>query len=192
MKKTLVVSSLLLALNAPTFAAGAYDSLTGSDWDRELGELNLQAQRISRDELPALEKRAKGGDARAQTLLGMIYEEGVRHHREPMIAPYYRGGQYVHTEQFVERSSPKAIRWYRAAEAQGYMVARNNLGQMMCEGRGFAHDCAPALPLFTSAADAGYRPAQLNLAQMYLVGLGVPVNVDEAQRWMKKAMTGER
>ena len=189
MKKQIIAVAIGMAVQLGAAAGENFAGFAAADWDRELGELNIQAQRLSKDELPGLEQRARKGDARAQTLLGMIYEEGVRHHREPMMAPYYRGGAYVYTEKFVERSSPTAIRWYRAAEAQGYLVARNNLAQMMCEGRGFAHDCAPAKPLFESAAQAGYRPAQINLAQMHLLGMGVPVSLEQAQHWMKAAMT---
>jgi uncharacterized protein len=47
-----------------------------------------------------------------------------------------------------------------------------------------------AFPLFAQAARAGMRQAQYRLGRCYLLGLGVPLSVGEAQRWLRRAAKG--
>lgn len=143
-----------------------YATYSAKQWHALLAELERSVSVITRDEFSSLTNKAESGDAEAQTLLALLYEHGT---------------------QFVERSNPKALKWYRAAANQGFVIAQNNLGQMIGEGRGVKRDYVEAFHWIKAAAEKGYGPAQLNLGQMYLNGWGVTQDAELGRQWVEKS-----
>lgn len=120
---------------------------SGRDFNREGYEIEIKASHLTQDELPALEAKAKRGDAIAQTTLGWAYLLGK--------------GQL--DGRNIPRSNPKMVSWTKAAAKQGYAVAQNNLGAMYMDGIGVKLDYPKAQHYFKLAADQGYLTAQRNL-----------------------------
>lgn len=60
-------------------------------------------------------------------------------------------------------------------------------GLRLADGDGSANKWAEAAPLFRKAAEAGYAPAQYEIARMYEEGLGVDLNLKLAAFWYRKA-----
>jgi hypothetical protein len=74
----------------------------------------------------------------------------------------------------------RAIAAYRAATDLGDLAGTTTLAFMHRLGRGVPRDPAEMIRLFRIAADQGYHFAQINLAQTYLTGEGVPGGADPA------------
>lgn len=108
-------------------------------------EMERNAQQLTRDDLPRLIHKAQAGNVVAQTTLGIAYRAGL---------------------PIQLRSNPKAVKWFRAAAAQGYAVAQNELGEMYYLGRGVDKDVRASIRLFEAAAKSGYTTAKLNLIQV--------------------------
>jgi TPR repeat protein len=108
---------------------------------------------------------AAEGDARAQSVLGLVFYRG-------------RGIQQDHTE---------AVKWFRRAAEQGDVSAQSYLGFMFSEGHGVPQDYAEAVKWFRLAADRGDAQAQYNLGLSYAKGeTGEPDNVS-AYMWFNLA-----
>jgi hypothetical protein len=86
---------------------------------------------------------ADAGDARAESMLGLVY---------------YRGGRGVSPDL------GEAARWFRQAADRGDDVAQFYLGVMYSEGRGVPQSYAEAAEWYRLAAERGNAPAQFNLA----------------------------
>ena len=116
-------------------------------------------------DVTAIKSKAKQGDARAQYLLGRIYEtgEGVR-------------------ENFV-----KAAKWYRKAAEQNSVQAQYRLGRLYASGLGVRQSYAEAIQCFRKAAAQGHIPAKNRLGVMYERGEGVEQDVVEAYKWFTLA-----
>lgn len=104
---------------------------------------------------------AAQGDSRAQTALGLLYEEG----------------------DGVLQDDVEAVRWYRLAAEQGSADALGNLGVMYQYGRGVPQDFAEAVRLYRMAAKQGNARAQTNLGSMYNDGNGVVQDYVTAHMW---------
>jgi hypothetical protein len=72
----------------------------------------------------------------------------------------------------------------QAAAAKGDNRARIALADRYVEGKGLAQDFAQAARLYRSAAEAGYPRAQVSLAALSLLGLGLPRDDNEAYFWL--------
>jgi len=72
----------------------------------------LQKEIAKQNKLRQLQARAKQGDADAQFMLGVMYEEG----------------------KGVTQNDKTAVKWYRLAAEQGYAAAQNNLGVKYAKG----------------------------------------------------------
>ena len=108
---------------------------------------------------------AAEGDARAQSMLGLLYYHG----------------------QGVPRDLSEALTWFRAAADQDDPTALFYLGLMFAEGQGVPQDKAEAAKWFHRAADLGEARAQYNLGLFYAEGAaGVPDNVS-AHLWFNLA-----
>jgi hypothetical protein len=105
------------------------------------------------------------GDARAQSLLGLMH---------------YRG-------QGVPRDYAEAAKWFRLAADQGDVDAQFYLGVMYSEGQGLPQDYAEGAKWFRLAADQGDAQAQYNLGIFYATQqAGKPDNVS-AYMWFSLA-----
>lgn len=136
--------------HSPTASQPAKPTQSGRDYNREGYEIELRARNLTLDELPALEEKAKQGDAVAQTTLGWAYLLG----------------KGLLDGRGIPRSNTKMIRWTKAAAKQGYPVAQNNLGAIYMDGIGIKLDYPQAKHYFKLAADQGYLAAQKNLFQV--------------------------
>ena len=108
---------------------------------------------------------AEGGNADAQTMLGIIYEEG----------------------QGVSQDYTAALTWYRRAADQGHPDAQFYLAYMHDLGKGVPIDPAAAANWLSKAADQGHADAQFNLGAMYEDGIGVSQDYQAAVTWYRKA-----
>src|SRR5882724_6072417 len=109
----------------------------------------------ARADVETLRRKAEGGDARAQSLLGTDYMTG-------------KGV----TEDFKE-----AAKWYLAAAAQGSADAQFSLGYLYEQGKGASRDYRQAVANYTAAARQGHPIAENNLGSMYEHGRGVAMNL---------------
>ena len=87
---------------------------------------------------------AENGDAKAQSILGMMYNYG-------------EGVPVDHRE---------SARWYRRAAEQNYSVAQYNLGMAYLEGKGLKANTDEAIEWLTKAADNGHFRARSQLANL--------------------------
>ncbi len=108
---------------------------------------------------------AIGGDAGAQSRLGLMYDTG-------------RG---------VPKDDRQAVFWYRKAAEQGHASAQFNLGTMYGNGRGVPKDEQQAAHWYRKAAEQGNAAAQFFLGNMYANGKGVPKDDERAVHWYRKA-----
>ncbi len=105
------------------------------------------------------------GDARAQSLLGLMY---------------YRG-------HGVTRDYAEAANWFRLAANQGDVDSQFYFGVMLSEGQGMPQDYAEGAKWFRLAADQNDPQAQYNLGVLFANGqVGKPDNVS-AYMWFNLA-----
>ncbi|MEY4304207.1 MAG: hypothetical protein RIT52_382 [Pseudomonadota bacterium] len=104
---------------------------------------------------------AKQGDADAQSMLGMMYSEGVG----------------------VAENDAEALRWYHLAAEQGHANAQLVLGNMYDKGKGVPEDDTEAVRWYRRAAEQGHANAQVMLGVMYSNGTGVLRNDVLAFMW---------
>ena len=109
--------------------------------------------------------KAEKGDAKAQTLLGDMYGDGLG----------------------VAKDEAEAVKWYRKAADQGYATAQFNLGVMYAFGRGVKQDSVEAVKWWRKAAEKNYAMAQYNLGVCYEKSEGVDKDDAEAVKWYRKA-----
>ena len=116
----------------------------------------------------ATKKDAESGDAKAQFVLGVMYQNG----------------------HGVAKDSAEAVKWYRLAADQGLADAQFVLGVMYHTGQGVPQDYAEAMKWYRLAADQGHPDAQFALGMMYYNGEGVPQDHAEAYAWFSVAAAG--
>ena len=87
---------------------------------------------------------AENGDAKAQSILGLMYSYGEG------VPVDYR----------------EASRWYRRAAEQGSSVAQYNLGMLYLDGKGVTQNTDEAVKWLTQAADGGHFRARSTLASL--------------------------
>ena len=105
------------------------------------------------------------GDARAQTMLGAMYQDGVG----------------------VVQNFNQAASWYTLAAKQGEINAQYNLGVMYYDGQGVVQDYKQAMRWYMQAAEQGDTDAQNNLGLMYSKGQGVLQDNARAHMWFNIA-----
>ena len=88
-------------------------------------------------DIDKLRKAAEQGDARAQTMLGVMYDNG----------------------EGVAEDDREAVRWYRKAAEQGLAEAQTMLGLMYDKGWGVAEDIVRGHAWISLAAAQGYEKA---------------------------------
>ncbi|MFP4237995.1 MAG: caspase family protein [Rhodosalinus sp.] len=114
-----------------------------------------------------LERAAEAGSAEAQFELARMLEQGVG----------------------AERNIDRALDLYRAAAAQGFPDALNDLGFLNYQGEhGLARDVPRALELFQKAADARHPEAMFNVAALIDDGLIEGRGPEDAARYLYRAL----
>ncbi|MDJ0837066.1 MAG: SEL1-like repeat protein [Acidobacteriota bacterium] len=174
-----------------------------------LGVIYAKGSGVEQDEAQALEWFKKAVDrkyAEASFQIGLLYldredmEETGSQNRAVMhflrAADLGHGGAlYRLAELFEEgRGVPKdmikAVAYLRRGVARGHSPSRTRLGDMHLVGTGrVLRDYREAAELFQAAAEAGHPRAQNRLGQLYALGVGVPKDLDKAQRWFDAAMS---
>ncbi len=95
-----------------------------------------------------------------------------------------RMGEFAESAQFYEEASG----WFLMAATQGNAIGQYDLARMYVAGTGIEKDEAKALYWFKRSADKKHLPAVKVLANAYRTGgLGLRVDLDQAQSWDAKA-----
>ena len=110
-------------------------------------------------------KAADQGNADAQNVLGLMYDNG----------------------QGVPQDYVEAVTWFRKAADQGVADAQFNLGIVYGSGRGVKQGYAEAVTWYRKAAEQGHVMAQVNLGFMCANGQGVPQDYVQAYMWFNLA-----
>ena len=141
--------------------------------------------------------KAQAGDAEAQYLTGLYYEDKENideaflwYERSATqgfvyginaVAVYYLKGMAV------ERDTGKAIALLESI-AEELPTAKANLGHIYLEGQGCPQDIGKGIGLLGQAADSGDGLSAFTMGQIRLKGLfGTPVMYKEATGWFEKA-----
>ncbi len=144
---------------------------------------------------------ADAGNTRAQTYLGVMYDngQGVPQDDAQAVTWYRKAadqgdaraqtnlGAAYETGRGVAQDLRRAADWYRKAADQHHVAAEYILGKMYSTGRGVPQDYGQAAEWFRKAADHGYAAAQFNLGYLYGEGRGVPLDRTQALAWYRKA-----
>lgn len=110
-----------------------------------------------------LEESAKQGDARAQLMLGGMYEKA----------------------KSISRHYDKAIYYYGLSANQGNADAQARLGILYYEGKGVAQNYEKARHYFELSAKQGHADAQVRLGFMYYYSEGIPQNHARARYYFE-------
>ena len=129
MNRRLLSSILLLTIMVST--SGSF----GANFEMGRKALNQGDYATALKEWNSL---AEQGDARAQTVMGLMYTNGIG-------AP---------------RDDVEAVKWFRLAANQGYAQAQYNLGVMYAVGLGVSQDDTEAVKWYRLAAVQGYVKAK--------------------------------
>jgi len=143
----------------------------------------------------------KNKDARAMTLLGEIYGEGIGVARNPQkslewfqsaanagdIQATFALGMAHLQGAGVPRNKDEAAKLFRRAADKGHAHAAYNLALLYLEGQVFPQDFAEAAKLMRVAADKDIADAQHALAIFYQEGKGVPKDLKESVNWLRRA-----
>lgn len=132
-----------------------YRNLDEREWSQLDFDIRQRVAALTPDELPLLEHQAQGGNVMAQTTLGVVWREGVE-----------RAAAAGQTPTRFRANNTKSIQWLRMAAQAGFPIAQIELAEMLYRGRGSARDIVQARSLATSAAQANYPRAKLDLLQM--------------------------
>jgi uncharacterized protein len=108
---------------------------------------------------------AAAGDARAQSILGLLYYHG----------------------QGVQQDFAAAATWLRKSADQDDATAQSHLGVMFFQGQGVLQDKTQAMKWFRRAADLGDAEAQYNLGVSYAKGEGGEPDNVRAHLWFNLA-----
>jgi len=125
----------------------------------------LRAGEVQRGLALALEQ-ARGGDAWAMDVVGLLYLSGP--------AP-------------LERDYDKAYAWLEKAAAAGSGDAMSRLGEMHFQGLGRPASASEAVAWYRRGADAGSASAMNNLAACLLEGKGVARDVEAGLALLRRA-----
>jgi uncharacterized protein len=112
-----------------------------------------------------LRMSAEQNNARAQNLLGVMYQTG----------------------HGIEQNFVEAAVWYRKAAENGNAAAQANLAEMYRSGAGVNRDYREAFIWYVKAAAQDQSYAQFQVGTMYRYGVGVEGNDQEAAEWYRKA-----
>jgi localization factor PodJL len=130
---------------------------------RPVAGSGVSHRQVAQGALPRMLALADNGDAEAQSKLALAYLRG---------------------NSGVAEDEKAALRWARAAAAQGQPVAQYLLGTLYLEpGR----DQREAVRWFSQAAGQGNIKAMHNLAIAYAEGLGVAADPQTAVTWFVRA-----
>ena len=157
--KTLLIATVIAVLSGPAFA---------DDMQIEVDKaLALGKSFAIVDGLKVLANR---GNLKASYQLGILYRDGTHVRKDPAMA-----------RDFLKVAADDD--YIRLKYKDGLMEAQYALGVMERDGIGGKVDLDDAADWFDDAAQQGYAPAQLALAELYLKGGGVDRDYERAYMW---------
>lgn len=145
-----------------------YMALTNQELDGFHREIEQRVKRMTEDEIPGLEHKAKAGNVVAQTTLGIMYREGTKKITEA--TPVSRSRfepQYPSTYRY-DANNTKSLEWLTMAADAGFPIAQVELGEMYYSGHGVDADKQESLRWFEMASRTNYKRAQLSLMHLKL------------------------
>ena len=150
------------------------------------------------------ERETLKGTAKAQFLLGLLYERGSAPRKQDPEQAYelflkaaskghpraqFKVAFALQSGRGVMKDLKLAHAWYRRSAAFGVPEAQYNLGYMLLNGEGAARSPEKAAQWYDEAARGGFGPAQLALGYLYLTGTGVVRDIADAWAWFRAAET---
>lgn len=150
------------------------------------------------------EQQANEGSAKAQYLLGLLYERGAGPRgKDPAKAfswfekaaaqghadAQFKLGAAYQFGKGVAADPQKALTWYRRAAEQGVPEAQFNLAYIIENEVAGRQPVEEAVRNYAAAARSGFGRAQLNLGFLYYQGKGVAKDDAEAWAWFRAAET---
>lgn len=156
-----------------------YMQLNESEWSNFDWEIDQRVRRLSRDEIPLLEQRAKSGNVVAQTTLGIAYREGLDRITESGSNRSFRANP----------NNTLSLKWLREAAEAGFPMAQVELGEMYYRGHGVDRDLNDSARWLELAARARYPRARLNLAQVRAAGSGSAGDMQQMAEELLKSWT---
>ncbi len=105
---------------------------------------------------------ADAGDARAQSNIGVMYDNG----------------------DVVAEDDAEAVRWFRLSAEGGFPTGQFNLAVMYKGGTGAEQNLTTALRWYQAAARQGHPQAQMALMQAYYFGNGATQDYALAYMWL--------
>ena len=149
---------------------------------------------ISQNELgEQIKKSATAGDAKAQTILGLLYRDDVGYAEDESEDQLFFDLMYAQG-QGIKQNTVEAAKMFRKAAEQGFAPAQYYLGNLYYRGRGYStehpgidEDKAEALKWLLKAAKQNNAAAQYSLMWIYENGYGVKRNNAEAEKWLRKS-----
>lgn len=145
-----------------------------------------------------LEHLAEGGDPEAQFELGFRIHSDGNDNQEAAIAWYEMAARQGHDVAMnnlgklylhVYADFAKARHWLSQSADRGNLDALYSLAGMYADGLGGPVDMATAARMYHSGAVRDHGMSQFSLGTMYLNGVGVDRDRNEARRWLRGAVT---
>lgn len=149
---------------------------------------------------------ARQGDAKAQAVIALMYEEGLGVAKDFSQAAYWyeqsanRGrfeSQHLLGMLHLNEATPdfqpdpqKAFFWIRKAAEQGNANSQLQLARLYQDGKGVARNPRLAVTWLRAAADLGQKEAQFQLGMTYQLGQGVERSDEQAFFWILVASAG--
>ena len=133
-----------------------FRDIGAAEWSQVDWEIQQRMRRLTPDEIPQLERKAKAGNVMAQTTLGVAYREGIDR------ATDQRGGRVLR----IGADNTRAWYWLKRAAAAGFPVAQAEIGEMYYTAHGSERNLKESRYWLEQAALANYPRARLNLLQL--------------------------
>ena len=174
----------------------------------EKGDVDMLVQEIlevfnsdNQKGLQIARKYADSGNAKAQLIVGSMYQIGAGGDEHKADAAYYfrmAAEQGIASAQTylgkcylagdgVPEDEKKAFEWFKKAASQCDAEGQFQLGRCYEEGWGTEKKENKAYQFYFKSAKQGYANAQIQLGFCYLDGIGVYADENGAFEWFKKA-----
>lgn len=153
-----------------------YRQMPEAEWNRIDWEIQQRMKRLTPDELPALEHKAKAGNVMAQTVLGLAYRDGFD--KAVSLPSGLRSGSTVRFRP----NNTKAWQWLKKAADAGFPVAQAEIGEMYYAGHGVDRNLRQSRHWIEQAATAHYPRAKLDLVQLVVEMDGSTAGFGEAMQ----------
>ena len=104
-------------------------------------------------------------------------------------ASYRLGVMYKTGEDFrIQANINEAFYWFKRAAEQGHNKSRFILGNLYRRGLGTTQDINKAIFWYKMASEGDHKKASRKLSIIYYRGFyGVPIDIDEAVKWYRRA-----